>query len=321
MDNQGGGITGGVLLVAMMVVAMAVANSPLGPGWQSMLDASVAGLSILHWINDGLMAVFFLVVALEIKREIREGELSTRAQIMLPAVAALGGMAVPALVYLAFNWGDAEGVRGWAIPSATDIAFSLGVVAVLGRRVPLSLRVFLTALAIIDDLGAILIIALFYSAQLSTAYLLAAAGATVVLVVLNRLGVKHVAAYGVVGLALWFAVLHSGIHATIAGVILGLAIPMTMVRKLEHALQPWVVFLILPVFALANSGISIAGIGAGTFTDPVFVGIAAGLFVGKQVGVFGFTWTLIRLGLARLPAGADWRGLYGVSVLTGIGSR
>jgi NhaA family Na+:H+ antiporter len=312
-------MNGGILLAAMMVVAMAVANSPLEPGWQSLLDAPVAGLSVLHWINDGLMAVFFLMVALEIKREIREGELSSRAQIMLPAVAALGGMTVPALIYLAINWGNPEGVRGWAIPSATDIAFSLGVVAALGRRVPLSLRLFLTALAIIDDLGAIVIIALFYSAQLSVAYLLAAAAATVVLAVLNRLGVKHVAAYGVVGLVLWFAVLNSGIHATIAGVILGLAIPMSMVRKLEHALQPWVVFLILPVFALANSGISMAGIGLGTLMDPVFLGIAAGLFIGKQIGVFSFTWALIRLELARLPAGADWRSLYGVSVLTGIG--
>jgi len=322
MDAQAGGngnLAGGILLVTMMVLAMAVVNSPLGPAYQSILDWHAAGLSLLHWINDGLMAVFFLMVALEIKREVHEGELSSRAQIMLPAVAALGGMAVPALVYVGFNIGHPEAVRGWAIPSATDIAFSLGVVAVLGRRVPLCLRIFLTALAIIDDLGAILIIALFYTGQLSVPYLLAAVAAAGLLAILNRAGVRNLFAYGAVGLALWVAVLNSGVHATIAGVVLGFAIPMPVVHRLEHGLAPWVTYLILPIFALANSGLSFAGMGPQVLANPVFLGIALGLFIGKQVGVFGFTWLLIRSGLARLPAGATWRGLYGVSVLTGIG--
>lgn len=316
---------GGILLVGMMALALAVVNSPLGPVYETALNwhfgLPVLGLdlSLLHWINDGLMAVFFLLVALEIKREMLEGELSSPAQVMLPAVAAVGGMLVPTLIYLAVNGGNPEGWRGWAIPSATDIAFSLGVLSVLGRRVPMSLRVFLTALAIIDDLGAILIIAFFYSSTLSPLFLAGGAAAALALVALNRAGVLRLAPYMVVGAVLWVCMLKSGIHATIAGVVLGLAIPLPALNRLEHGLHPWVAFLILPLFAFANSGLSFQGINLATLADPVFLGIALGLFLGKQIGVFGFAWTLIRLGLGRLPEGADWRTLYGVSVLTGIG--
>lgn len=316
---------GGILLVGMMALALAVVNSPLGPvyetalNWHFGLPALGLDLSLLHWINDGLMAVFFLLVALEIKREMLEGELSSPAQVMLPAVAAVGGMLVPTLIYLVVNGGNPEGWRGWAIPSATDIAFSLGVLSVLGRRVPMSLRVFLTALAIIDDLGAILIIAFFYSSTLSPLFLAGGAAAALALVALNRAGVLRLAPYMVVGAVLWVCMLKSGIHATIAGVVLGLAIPLPALNRLEHGLHPWVAFLILPLFAFANSGLSFQGISLATLADPVFLGIALGLFVGKQIGVFGFTWALIRLGLGRLPEGADWRTLYGVSVLTGIG--
>lgn len=308
---------GGILLVAMMMLALAVVNSPLQPFYDSVLSFR-AGLSVLHWINDGLMAVFFLLVALEIKREMLEGELSNRAQVVLPAVAALGGMAVPALVYLAFN-GGGDTWRGWAIPSATDIAFSLGVLSVLGRRVPLSLRVFLTALAIIDDLGAILIIAFFYSGALSLIYLAAAALVTAGLVTLNRFGVLRLFPYLLLGAVLWVCVLQSGIHATIAGVVLGLTLPLPLLTRLESLLHPWVAFLILPLFALANSGLPLSGLSLASLADPVFLGIALGLFVGKQVGVFGFSWVLIRLGGATLPQGADWKAFYGVAVLTGIG--
>lgn len=317
--------SGGILLVAMMLVALVVVNSPLAALYDAVLhvhfgpSALGLNLSLAHWINDGLMAVFFLLVALEIKREMLEGELSNPAQVVLPAVAAVGGMAVPALIYVAVNLGDAEGMRGWAIPSATDIAFSLGVLSVLGRRVPMSLRMFLTALAIIDDLGAILIIAFFYSGSLSLAYLGAGAVAVAGLIALNRMGVTRLLPYLVLGAILWFCVLHSGIHATIAGVILGLTIPLSALHRLEHALHPWVAYGILPVFALANSGLQLSGLTMESLRDPVFLGIAAGLFVGKQAGVFGFSWILIRSGLAALPQGADWKAMYGVSVLTGIG--
>ncbi|HSV29448.1 MAG TPA: Na+/H+ antiporter NhaA, partial [Candidatus Omnitrophota bacterium] len=256
-----------------------------------------------------------------------EGELSSPSQVMLPAVAAVGGMAVPAGIYLAFNWGDPATMRGWAIPSATDIAFSLGVLSVLGRSVPGCLRVFLAALAIIDDLGAIVIIAFFYSSDLSALFLQMAAGAAVVLWVLNRAGVTRLAPYMLAGLFLWVCLLKSGIHATLAGVVLGLAIPLRVsdggarapLRRLEHSLHPWVAFAILPVFALANSGVPFAGMGIESLSGPVFLGVALGLFVGKQVGVFAFSWLLIRLGLARLPAGVSWSQFYGVCILTGIG--
>ncbi|MGE5517185.1 MAG: Na+/H+ antiporter NhaA [Bacteroidota bacterium] len=324
----------GILLVVMMVVALAVVNSPLGGWYDAALNRHVAlplGLltldkSVLHWINDGLMVVFFLLVALEIKREMLEGELSQLGQVLLPAVGALGGMAVPALIYLAFNAGEPS-ARGWAIPSATDIAFSLGVLSLLGNKVPSSLRVFLAALAIIDDLGAIVIIALFYSGTLSALFLAGAAAAVAVLALLNRLGVRALTPYLLVGLVLWVCMLESGVHATVAGVLVGLFIPLrggddpeqAPLRRLEHALHPWVAFLILPIFALANSGLSFAGIGVGALSDPVFLGVALGLFIGKQVGVFATVWAVIRIGWAPRPDGAGWGQLYGTCVLTGIG--
>ncbi|HLO76439.1 MAG TPA: Na+/H+ antiporter NhaA [Magnetospirillum sp.] len=325
---------GGILLVAMMVLALVVVNSPLGGWYQGALDLHVAlplgvltlDKSVLHWINDGLMAVFFLLVALEIKREMLEGELSRLGQVMLPALGALGGMAVPALIYAAFTAGS-PALRGWAIPSATDIAFSLGVLSVLGRAVPTSLRVFLTALAIIDDLGAILIIAFFYSGALSPFFLAGAGAAVAVLVGLNLLGVRTLWAYLPVGAVLWVCMLESGVHATVAGVLLGLCIPLqgapdperAPLRRLEHALHPWVAFAILPLFALANSGLSLAGMGLSALADPIFLGVALGLFIGKQLGVFACAWAVIKAGWATLPEGAGWRHLYGTCVLTGIG--
>lgn len=322
---------GGILLVLTMLVALAMVNSPLAGVYQQIIDtrvvmgvgALVIDKPLLLWINDGLMAVFFLLVALEIKREALDGELSTRQQIMLPAFAAIGGMAVPALIYAGFAWGDPQAIRGWAIPSATDIAFSLGVLSLLGSRVPLSLRVFLTALAIIDDLGAILIIAFFYSGDINTMALGGAAAALAVLVLFNRYGVSRLTPYMLVGAVLWVCLLKSGVHATIAGVLLGLTIPLrhaqAPLRRLEHWLHPWVAFAILPIFAFANSGLSFEGMTLSAFADPIFLGIAAGLFVGKQVGVFGLSWLAIRMKLGAMPEGANWRQLYGVAVLTGIG--
>lgn len=325
----------GIILVGMMVLALLIVNSPLAQYYDHVLEIhAVVGIgafeinkSLLHWINDGLMAVFFLLVALEIKREMLEGELSSPGQVLLPAVAAVGGMAVPAAIYLAFNGGNPETFRGWAIPSATDIAFSLGVLSVLGRSVPVSLRVFLAALAIIDDLGAILIIAFFYTSDLSLVALGLAGLATISLWLLNRAGVTRTGPYLVVGLVLWACLMKSGVHATIGGVLLGLSIPLRVadggarapLRRLEHALHPWVAFAILPIFALANSGLSFAGMGLGALTDPIFLGVALGLFVGKQLGVFALSWGLIKMKLARLPDGASWGQLYGVCVLTGIG--
>ncbi len=322
---------GGIILVVVMLVALAMENSPLAGLYQQIIDTRVvAGVGalvidkpLLLWINDGLMAVFFLLVALEIKREAMDGELSSPQQIMLPAFAAIGGMAVPALIYAGFAWGDAQAIRGWAIPSATDIAFSLGVLSLLGARVPLSLRIFLTALAIIDDLGAILIIAFFYSHDINTMALLGGAAALVVLIIFNRYGISRLTPYMLVGAVLWVCLLKSGVHATIAGVLLGLTIPLrhaqAPLRRLEHWLHPWVAFAILPIFAFANSGLSFDGMSVSSLLDPVFLGIAAGLFAGKQLGVFGMSWLAIKLKLGAMPEGADWRQLYGVAVLTGIG--
>lgn len=322
---------GGIILVATMVLALLLVNSPLSGWYQAGLSThaviGIGGLVIdkplLLWINDGLMAVFFLLVALEIKREALEGELSSPQQIMLPAFAAVGGMAVPALIYAGFAWNDPADLRGWAIPSATDIAFSLGVLSLLGRRVPLSLRIFLTALAIIDDLGAILVIAFFYSHDMSW---LALGGACVVLgilVMMNWAGVVKLALYLPLGMILWVLVLKSGVHATIAGVLLGLVIPLrgdgAPLRRLEHGLHPWVAFAILPIFAFANSGLSFDGMHLSALLDPVFLGVAAGLFFGKQMGVFAASWLAIKLRLGSLPEGASWRQMYGVCLLTGIG--
>jgi len=283
--------------------------------------------NFLLLVNDGLMAIFFLLVALEIKREILEGELAGRQQLVLPVIASIGGIIVPAAVYLAFAQADPVARGGWAIPAATDIAFSLGVLALLGPRVPLGLKVFLTAVAVVDDLGAILIIALFYTAKLSVLALVLGLAGVAVLVLLNRLRVTHLGAYFLVGAFIWICVLKSGIHATLAGVALGFAIPLrardaeghSPLRHLEHILHPWVAYLILPLFAFANAGVSFRGVGGELWFGPVAVGIALGLLIGKTVGVFGFAGLTVLVRAARLPAGVSWPALLGVGLLTGIG--
>jgi len=278
---------------------------------------------LLLWINDGLMAVFFFMVGLEIKREILEGSLQEPSRIAVPFLAAVGGMAVPALIFTFFNWGDSAAMQGWAIPAATDIAFALGILSLLGPRVPTALKVFLLALAIIDDLGAIIIIALFYTSDLSLISLGVAAVAIVILLVMNRLGVVNNTAYILVGIILWTAVLKSGVHATLAGVILGLIIPLsrnkTSFHALEHSLHAPVNFVILPLFAFANAGIDFGAMHPDDLTNSVTLGIALGLFFGKQAGIFLFSSLAIWLGLGRLPEGVSWSQLYGVSVLSGIG--
>jgi Na+:H+ antiporter, NhaA family len=324
---------GGVVLCAAAAMALMLANSPLETFYIQFLDLPLAiqigGLAIakplLLWVNDGLMAVFFMLVGLEVKREVVEGELSRVSDAALPAIAALGGMAGPALVYLACNWGDAEALRGWAIPTATDIAFALGVLALVGPRAPASLKVFLLALAIIDDLGAIIIIAAFYTAELSLVALTLAGVGVIALVALNLSGVSHRAAYMLAGVFIWVCVLKSGIHATLAGVIVGLAMPLRAVdgsspsRDLEHDLHPWVAFGVLPVFAFANAGVGLADISPGELLHPIKVGIGLGLLVGKQVGVIGSIWAATRIGVGTLPEGTDWLQLYGLALLTGIG--
>jgi NhaA family Na+:H+ antiporter len=325
---------GGLLIIAAAVLAMLAVNSPLKSLYDAWLSTPVGiqfgafllNKPLLLWINDGLMAVFFFLIGLEIKREFLVGELSDRTRVILPAVAAAGGMAVPALVYVAFNHGDAAALSGWAIPTATDIAFALGVLSLLGNRVPHSLKLFLLTLAVIDDLGAIVIIALFYSGDLSVSSLLVAAGSLVALLFINRRGVARIAPYLLIGLVLWVAVLKSGVHATLAGVVLAFFIPLrdettgsTPLARLEHLLHPYVAFLILPLFAFANTGISLAGLSPQSLLHPVPLGIAAGLLVGKQVGVFGFTWLAIKLGLGKLPEDTGWLSLYGVAALCGIG--
>ena len=307
-------------------LALIVANTPWGPDYTAILETPVFAFSPLHWINDGLMAVFFLLVGLEIKREFVGGELSTRAKAALPLLAAAGGMAGPALLYMAINWNHPDYHGGWAIPSATDIAFALGVMALLGSRVPRSLKIFLTALAVIDDLGAILIIALFYTADLSGFALGAAAICMALMFALNRLNVRKPSIYMAIGVVLWFAVLQSGVHATMAGVITALMIPAdkdaagkSALVTLEHALHPYVTYFILPVFALANAGVSFSGITWDALSHPITLGIAVGLFVGKQIGVLAISYAARALGWVRLPADASAFQFYGVAVLTGIG--
>ena len=324
----------GILLMIAAVVAMAVANSPAQALYQALFEVPVEvrigalqiAKPLLLWINDGLMAVFFLLVGLELKREVLEGNLSDPSQIALPAVAALGGMLLPAGIYAFFNWGDPIAIHGWAIPAATDIAFALGVLALVGRGVPVGLKVFLLTLAILDDFGAIAIIAVAYTDQLSTGSLAMAAVAMAVLALLNRCRVLSIAPYILVGVVLWVAVLKSGVHATLAGVALAFFIPMkgqdeddSPLRRLEHDLHPAVAFGIVPLFAFANAGVSLEGVTLASAFAPVPLGIAAGLFVGKTVGVFGFAWASIRLGIGRLPEGATWASLFGVAMLCGIG--
>ncbi len=332
--------SGGILLVIASLLALILANSPGGGVYNyifneihfriGFLDMDAHFLevekSLLHWINDGMMAVFFLLVGLEIKREMALGELSTLSKAMLPVIAAIGGMIVPALVYVGFNHASPETLRGWAIPGATDIAFALAVMSLLGSHVPLALKVFLTAIAIIDDLGAIIIIALFYSDDLHTYVLLFSILPIMGMLLLNRLGYAHRGFYLLLGIILWFAVLKSGVHATMAGVLTALFIPVKVegdrrspASRLEHDLHPWVAFLILPLFGFANAGVSFEGLSPSILLDPVTVGIMLGLFIGKQAGVFGASWLAVKSGLCARPDGAGWGQIYGASLLCGIG--
>ncbi|GLK81836.1 Na+/H+ antiporter NhaA [Methylopila turkensis] len=317
----------GLILMAAAALGLIVANSPLATAYFATLKAYVGGLSVLHWINDALMVVFFLLVGLEIKRELLEGRLRTWPDRVLPGLAAIGGMAAPALVYLIVNASSPETLRGWAIPAATDIAFALGVLTLLGSRVPISLKVFLTALAIIDDLGAVLIIAVFYTAELSLPMLAASAVTFAALVAMNRLGVRRLTPYLLLGLVLWFFVLKSGVHATVAGVLLAMTIPIgrkegeaeSPLHRLEHGVTPWSAFVVLPVFGFANAGVSFAGVEARMLLEPVTLGVALGLFLGKQIGIFGIVLAAVKLGLAKRPEGASWGQVYGISLLCGIG--
>ncbi|WKY57011.1 Na+/H+ antiporter NhaA [Vibrio sp. SNU_ST1] len=317
---------GGIILVIAAAIAMFVANSPLNEMYQGVLHSYVLGMSVSHWINDGLMAVFFLLIGLEVKRELLEGALKSKETAIFPAIAAVGGMLAPALIYVLFNSSNPEALQGWAIPAATDIAFALGIMALLGNRVPVSLKVFLLALAIIDDLGVVVIIALFYSGDLSTLALTVGFIATGVLFMLNNKHVTKLSVYLIVGAILWFAVLKSGVHATLAGVVIGFAIPLkgnkgerSPLKHLEHALHPYVAFAILPIFAFANAGISLEGISISNLTGMLPLGIAMGLLVGKPLGIFLFSWGAVKTGVAKLPEGVNFMNIFAVSVLCGIG--
>ncbi len=326
---------GGIILVIAAALAMLMANSPLSPYYDMLIDMPVEvrvgslelAKPLLLWVNDGLMAVFFFLVGLELKREFLEGELKEPANVVLPGLAALGGMIAPALIYIAFNNGDEIAMQGWAIPTATDIAFALGVLSLLGNRVPTSLKVFLVSLAIFDDMGAIIIIALFYTASISTLSLIIAATCLVALFIINRRGVGEMSPYMIIGIIMWIAVLKSGVHATLAGVLLAFFVPMrdrkdpnrSLLKELEHDLHGAVAFFILPVFAFANAGISLQGVGLEQLMHPVPLGIAAGLFIGKQLGVFAFCWLGVKMGIAKMPEGVGWSALYGAALITGIG--
>jgi len=325
----------GVTLLVMTIIALLVSNSPISDSYFKALKTYyglgfgdfVLKMSVHHWINDALMAIFFLLVGLEIKREFVEGELSRPAQAALPILGAVGGMLFPALIYVAFNYQDPYTIKGWAIPSATDIAFSIGVLSLLGSRVPLSLKVFLVALAIIDDMGAVIIIALFYTTELNITFLGLMFSCFAILMIMNRTNVKYLSVYLFVGLFMWFFTYKSGVHATIAGVLLAIAIPhksdkshhKSMLKNLEHTLAPYVSFLIMPIFAFANAGVNFDGMSINQLFQPVPLGILLGLFVGKQLGVFAFSYGAIKLGYAEKPHGASWTSFYAVGVLTGIG--
>jgi len=326
---------GGIVLIGAAVIAIVVANSPAQNLYRTFLDVPIAisigdfGLSksVLLWINEGLMAVFFLLIGLELKREVLQGEMSSPSQIVLPGLAALGGMVIPATIYIIFNWGDPVALKGWAIPAATDIAFALAVLMLLGSRIPIALKVFLTAVAVFDDLGAIIIIGLFYTSDLSTMMLWAASIPLAILIVLNMAGVTRLTPYLLGGIVIWICVVKSGVHATLAGALLGLLIPLktkdmteiSPLRYLENSLHPWVAYCVLPLFAFANAGFSVEGMSAGTILQPIPLGIVLGLFLGKQLGVFGFAWAAIRFGLARLPDESNLLAIYGIAILTGIG--
>ena len=324
----------GLVLLFAAIIALVISNSELSDLYFNTLNKYLfiginnfgLKLSVLHWINDALMAIFFFFVTLEIKREFIQGELSNIKQALLPIIGAVGGMLVPALFYVFINWGDSETLNGWAIPSATDIAFSLGVLSLLGKRVPLSLKVFLTALAIIDDLGAILIIAIFYSGDLSIKYLSLMLLAFLILLLLNKFNIKRFLPYLLIGFLLWDFTHNSGIHATIAGVLLAMTIPhrkkekdFSLLIKVEHAISPYGAVGIMPIFAFANAGVSLEGLSLSILLEKVPLGIVLGLFLGKQLGVFIFSYVSIKLKIAQMPNNANWPNFYGVGVLTGIG--
>jgi len=324
----------GILLMGTALLAIIIANSPLSTYYALLLDTPVeVRIGALHiakplllWINDGLMAVFFFLVGLELKRELIEVELADKRNIILPAVGALGGMVVPALIYLYFNQNDPTAIQGWAIPAATDIAFALGILFLLGSRVPTSIKIFLTSLAIFDDIGAIIIIAIFYTADISAVSLIVITISIVVLFLINRFGVTSKSVYIMLGVVLWVATLKSGVHATLAGVVLAIFIPIkasneqpSMLKVMEHDLHSWVTFFVLPVFAFANAGLNLAGVGVEELLHPVPLGIALGLFIGKQLGVFAFCWLVIQLGWTALPKGMSWLSLYGTAALCGVG--
>ncbi|BCX78558.1 Na(+)/H(+) antiporter NhaA 1 [Campylobacter sp. 19-13652] len=325
--------SGGIFLMIATLIALIAQNSFLSEFYTSFLHTPFTisfgefGLSkaLILWVNDGLMAVFFFLIGLELKREVSEGELANPAQILLPGVAALGGIIVPALIFSAFTTGDEFGAKGWAIPTATDIAFALGILSLLGKRVPTSLKIFLMTLAIIDDLCAILIIAFFYTSELSALSLGVASVCIAGLAILNLLNARSKAAYLIIGVILWIAVLKSGVHATLAGVVAAFFIPIkpkngsSLLRELEHDLHPWVAFMILPLFAFVNAGIALKGVGVQDIFSGVPMGIIVGLFLGKQLGVFGFSYLAIKLGFARLPDEANFKQLYGIALLCGVG--
>ena len=324
----------GLLLLISAIIALIISNSDLSDIYFETFNRYIfigvnnfgLKLSLLHWINDALMAIFFFFVTLEIKREFLQGELSSLKQAILPIVGAVGGMVVPAAIYIYINFNTADTLNGWAIPSATDIAFSIGILSLLGSRVPISLKVFLTALAIIDDLGAIVIIAFFYSGEISYLYLSLILITFIILLILNKFGIKRFLPYLILGLFLWFFTYKSGVHATIAGVLLASIIPhrkkehdFSLLIKLEHAISPYVAYFIMPLFAFANAGVSFEGLTLYSLLEPVPLGIMLGLFVGKQLGVFVFSYASIKLGFAQMPSNSNWLSFYGVGILTGIG--
>lgn len=329
LDNEA---AGGLVLMAMAALAIIIANSPLAEPYFHALHIYIGPLSLQHWINDALMAVFFLVVGLEIKREMLDGQLSTWSRRILPGAAAAGGMLFPALFYVAFNWNDPTALRGWAVPTATDIAFALGVISLLGSRVPASLKIFLAALAIIDDLGAVIVIAVFYTADLNILALAGAAAVLAVLFALNRMKVMALWPYLALGVVLWILVFASGVHATLAGVLLALTIPLkptpgtpeashdeSPLHKLEHLLHKPVAFVVVPIFGFANAGVSLSGVSMALFSEPLTMGVAVGLLAGKLVGVMGTVAVLVKLGVAHLPAKATWGQMAGTAFLCGIG--
>ncbi|NNC52343.1 MAG: Na+/H+ antiporter NhaA [Erythrobacter sp.] len=324
---------GGIVLIFAAALALAVANSPLASAYTGLLDIPVVAAigsfvidkPLLLWINDGLMAVFFFLVGLEVKREVLEGQLSSWNKASLPLIAAIGGMAIPALVFIGLNLDSPENIRGWAIPAATDIAFALGILSLLGPRVPVALKALLLAIAVIDDIGAIAIIALFYSGELDTGMLGAAAVVFVLMLAVGRAKVQSTIPYILLAILMWAFVLKSGVHATLAGVAAALTIPLDRdsdhgpLERMEHALHPWVAFLVIPIFGFANAGVTLVGIDASALLDPLPLGIALGLLVGKQIGIFGFAWVAVKTGLAKLPDEVNWRQIHALSLLAAIG--